>query len=129
MSLAPMAAVSLEPEAVEVDVKIVLIASVQEYYAVQEADPEFARRFRCKVDFAESFKATAHTAHATAIFVAHTCQRLGLPHFSAEAVARLIEDSHRQAEDQARQCAAFSRTEALVVEVLVLQLRLLLVKL
>ena len=37
-------------------------------------------------------------------------------HFSAGAVARLIEDSHRQVEDQARQCAAFSRTEALVVE-------------
>lgn len=116
MSLAPMAAVSLEPESVEVDVKIVLIASVQEYYAVQEADPEFARRFRCKVDFAESFKATAHTAHATAIFVAHTCQRLGLLHFSAAAVARVIEDSHRHAGDQARQSALFGLSETLVIE-------------
>ena len=116
MVYAPMAAVSLEPEAVDAQVKIVLVASVDEYYAVQETDPEFARRFRCKVDFAESFAATAESAQATAVFVAHTCQGMGLLPFSAAAVAVLIEDSHRQAEDQTRQSAIFAHTEALVVE-------------
>ena len=116
MMHAPMAAVSLEPEAVDVQVKIVLVASVQEYYAVQAADPEFARRFRCKVDFAESFTATADSARATAIFVAHTCQRKSLPPFSAEAVAALIEETHREAQDQSRQSAIFALSEALVME-------------
>lgn len=116
MMHAPIAAVSLEPEAVEVEVKIVLIATVEEYYAVQEGDPEFARRFRCKVDFAESFKASAQSARDTAIFVAHTCQRMGLLHFSASAVAALIEETHRQADDQARQSAIFGLSEALVIE-------------
>lgn len=116
MMLAPMAAVSLVPEAVEVQVKIVLIASVDAYYAVQEGDPEFARRFRCKVDFAESFKASPQSARDTAIFVAHTCERLGLLHFSASAVAALIEETHRQADDQTRQSAMFGLSEALVVE-------------
>ena len=87
MVYAPIAAVSLQPEPVDVEVKIVLIASVEDYYVVQEGDPEFARRFRCKVDFAESFTATAETRQATAIFVAHTCRSMGLPHFSAAAVA------------------------------------------
>jgi predicted ATP-dependent protease len=116
MMHAPMAAVSLEPEAVDVQVKIVLVASVAEYYAVQAADPEFARRFRCKVDFAESFTATPDSARATAIFVAHTCQRKALPHFSAEAVAALIEETHREAQDQTRQSALFALSEALVME-------------
>ena len=62
MVYAPISAVSLQPEPVDVEVKIVLIASVEDYYAVQEADPEFARRFRCKVDFAESFTATRRVA-------------------------------------------------------------------
>ncbi|MCF8211809.1 MAG: AAA family ATPase [Rhodoferax sp.] len=115
-ALTPMASVSLQPEAVDVDVKIVLIASVEDYYAVQDGDPEFARRFRCKVDFAESFKATSATHHATGIFVAHTCKRLGLVHFSAAAVAALIEETHRDAEDQTRQSALFGRSEALVLE-------------
>lgn len=112
----PMAAVSLEPEAVDADVKIILIGSAEQYYELQEADPEFARRFRVKVDFAESFHASDETRHATAVFVAHTCKRLGLPHFSAAAVARIIEDSHREADDQSRQSAAFARIEALATE-------------
>jgi predicted ATP-dependent protease len=114
--MAPMAAVSLLPEPVDVDVKIVLIASDEDYDIVLEADLDFARRFRCKVDFAERFLATPETWHATAVFVAHSCRRLGLPHFSAEAVAALIEESHREAEDQARQSAVFARTEAWLME-------------
>ncbi len=110
------ASTSLEPEAVDVDVKLVLVGSDEHYYALQEGDPEFARHFRAKVDFADSFLASDATRRASGVFVSHVCARLGLPHFSAAAVARLIEDSHRQTEDQARQCAAFSRTEALVVE-------------
>lgn len=114
--LTPMAAVSLAPEAVDVEVKIVLIGATEQYYELQEADPEFARRFRVKVDFAESFAVNAQTYSASAVFVAHACKRLGLPHFSAAAVARLLEDSHREVDDQARQSAIFARTEALVME-------------
>ncbi len=116
MTYTPIAAVSLEPEAVDVDVKIVLIGSRELYYELQEEDPEFARCFRVKVDFAESFRADAETRRASAIFVAHTCRNLGLPHFSAAAVARLFEDGHREADDQSRQSAVFARTEALVME-------------
>lgn len=116
MGVAPISAVSLQPEPVDVEVKIVLIASVEDYYLLQEGDPESARRFRCKVDFAESFTATAQTHQATAVFVAHACRRLGLPHFTAAAVAALIEQTHRDAEDQTRQSALFGRCEALVVE-------------
>jgi predicted ATP-dependent protease len=115
-ALTPIATVSLLPEAVDVEVKIILIGSTEQYYALQEGDPDFARRFRVKVDFAESFLASAETRRASSIFVAHTCKKMGLPHFSAAAVARLLEDSHREADDQARQSAIFARTEALVVE-------------
>jgi predicted ATP-dependent protease len=116
MVYAPISAVSLQPEPVDVEVKIVLITSVEDYYVLQEGDPEFARRFRCKVDFAESFDATADSRKATAIFVAHTCRRTGLPHFSAPAVSVLIEQTHREAQDQMRQSAIFAHSEALVME-------------
>ncbi len=112
----PIATVSLEPEAVDVDVKIVLIGSRELYYELQEEDPEFARSFRVKVDFAESFSASTETRRASSIFVARTCRKLGLPHFSAAAVARLLEDGHREADDQSRQSAIFARAEALVME-------------
>ncbi len=111
-----MGAVSLEPEAVDVDVKIVLIGASAHFYELQEGDPEFSRHFRVKVDFADSFIATDATYRATGIFVAHACRRLALPHFSAAAVARLVEETHREADDRTRQSAIFARTEALVTE-------------
>lgn len=116
VSFSPIAAVSLVPEAVDVEVKLVLIGSRDQYYELQEAAPEFARHFRAKVDFADSFLASAGTRRASAIFVAHVCREHGLPHFSAAAVARLLEESHREAGDQARESAIFARTEALVME-------------
>ncbi|MHB1592202.1 MAG: Lon protease family protein, partial [Sulfuricella sp.] len=115
-SFSPIAAVSLEPEAVDVEVKIVLIGSRDQYYDLQEEDPEFARHFRVKVDFAESFSSSVETRRASSIFVAHACRQLGLPHFSSAAVARLLEDGHRDVDDQARQSAIFAHTEALVME-------------
>lgn len=108
--------VSLEPEAVEVNVKIILIGSRDEYYELEEIDPEFMRRFRVKVDFAGSFIASAETYQASSVFVAHACEAAKLPHFSAAAVARLLEESHREVEDQKRQSAIFARTEMLVLE-------------
>ena len=116
LHLSPIASVALEPEAVHIDVKIVLIGTVEEYYVLQEGAPEFFRRFMCKVEFAESFTANADTHRASAIFVAHSCQRLGLPHFNADAVARLIECTHREVDDQTRQSALFSHTESLIIE-------------
>lgn len=112
----PIATVSLEPEAVDVDVKIVLIGSREQYYELQDNDPEFARRFRVKVDFAGSFYATAETRHATAVFVANSCKQRGLPHFTAAAMGRLLEDAHRAVDDQSRQSANFARIESLVAE-------------
>ena len=113
---APVAAASLSPEPVQADVKLVLVASPEEFDAVQTLDPELARRFRCKVDFADSFVAGPQAWHDTAVFVARTCERWGLPHFSAAATALLIEDSHRLAQDQFRQSAVFASTEALLME-------------
>lgn len=115
-ALMPMATMSLEPEAVDADVKLVLIGSVEQYYAVQEGDPEFARRFKVKVDFAESFLASSDTRHGTAVVVAHLCRKLGVPHFTSAAVARLLEDAHREVDDQTRQSAIFARFETLVAE-------------
>jgi predicted ATP-dependent protease len=116
VSFTPIAAVSLVPEAVDVEVKLVLIGSREQYYELQELAPEFTRHFRAKVDFADSFVASADTHRASSIFVAHACRQSGLPHFSAAAVARLLEESHREAGDQSRESAIFARTEALVKE-------------
>ncbi|MCB1986715.1 MAG: AAA family ATPase [Burkholderiales bacterium] len=107
---------TIEPEAVDINIKIVLIGSREDYYILQEEDPEFIRRFRVKVDFANSFRSSPKTYQASSILVAHICNAKNLPHFSAAAVSRLLEESHREVDDQARQSAIFARTEVLILE-------------
>ncbi len=115
-TIGQMAATTLEPESLDVRVKIVLIGTREEYYELQELDPEFSRHFRAKVDFAESFVADEAGRQATALFVAQTCRRLGLPHFGADAVAHLLLDMQREVDDRRRQSALFGRLEAWLVE-------------
>lgn len=110
------AAVALQPEGVQVQVKIVLVGSSAEYYLLHAGDSDLARRFRVKVDFAERFAATDDAYHSSAIFIAHSCAQRGLPHCTAAAMARLLEFSHREADDQQRQSALFAHMEALMLE-------------
>ena len=111
-----MAAVALRPEPVDLDVKLVLVGSADDYELLLQADPEFTRRFRAKVVLVPEFRASAATYRASAVFVAHTCARLALPPLTAAAVARLLEQSHREVDDQTRQSANFARAEALIME-------------
>lgn len=111
---APVA--SIEPEAVGVDIRMVLIGSREQYYSIQEDNPELARRFRVKVDFAATFPASLQAYHALSVFISRVCQHSGLPHFSRTAVARVLEVCHRTAEDQKRLSANFSHTEMLIME-------------
>lgn len=115
-ALGQLAATSLEPEALDIRVKLVLICTREEYYHLQELDPEFCRHFRAKVDFAESFPADDAARKATALFTAQTCRRLNLPHLEAAAVARLLLDMQREVDDQRRLSAAFGRLESWLVE-------------
>ena len=85
----PVATVSLTPQAVRAQVKLVLVASPDDDEAMELLDPDVARRFRCKVVLSDSFLASPQTWRETAVFVAHTCARWGLPHCTAEAVALL----------------------------------------
>ena len=106
----------LQPQAIEANVKIVLIGSVDAYYELHEHDPETARRFQAKVDFADSLAATPASYRAIATLVAHTCQQYQLPPLSAAAVARILEYTHREAEDQHRQTALLGQVQTLLVE-------------
>ena len=104
------------PEALPVNVKVVLIATREEYYELQEELPDFAQYFRIKVDFAERLAANAMSYQAIGQYVASQCVQYGLKHFSADAVARLIRVMQRRIDDQLRISANFAYLHALILE-------------
>src|SRR5450830_1117513 len=105
---------SLEP--LKAVVKVVLIASREDYYALQEESYEFARHFKIKVDFVESFSATPANYQAVAQYVSQQCAEHSLPHFSADAVAIAIRQMQRRIDEQTRVSTDFSYLRALLFE-------------
>lgn len=111
-----LATTTLEPEPLDLQVKIVLIGTREDYYELQELDPEFARHFRVKVDFAEHVPADDGSRRAVATLIGHRCQALGILHFAPSAVDRLLVEMHRHIDDQRKMSAEFGHLETILVE-------------
>lgn len=94
--------ISLEPEAVPLDVKLVLFGDRETWLLLQEYDPEFAELFRVTADFENEMPRTSDSQVLYAKFIASLCQDKGLLPCSKQAVARVIEYSSRLAEHQNR---------------------------
>ncbi|MBK1643126.1 ATP-dependent protease [Thiocapsa imhoffii] len=93
---------SLEPEPIPLDVKVVLIGERHVYYWMYDSDPEFCELFKVAVDFDDRLEWTLDTVRGYAEFIALEVQRAGLRHLDRAAVARLVEHGARLAEDNER---------------------------
>lgn len=116
MAHTAISAVSIEPEPVELKVRIVLIGSREQYYELEESDPDFMRHFRVKVDFAEGIPGNAETHLATSVLISSVACEHALPHFSNAAAALLLEDAYRRMGDREMLSARFFQLEMLVLE-------------
>jgi lon-related putative ATP-dependent protease len=94
--------VSLEPEPIPLDVKVVLIGSPFLYYLLYALDEDLGELFKVKVDFDDSLPRTPETELLYARFVAGACREEGLRPFAADGIARLVEHGSRLVEHQAR---------------------------
>ncbi len=92
--------ITLLPEAVPLNVKIVLIGSRNIYYLLQELDHDFEKMFRVVVDFDEDVKRTPQMIRNYARLMKTLADEEGLAPLTRRAVARLVEHSSRQAQNQ-----------------------------
>ncbi|HEX7091018.1 MAG TPA: ATP-binding protein [Longimicrobiales bacterium] len=108
--------VSLEPEPIPLDVKVVLIGPSILYALLSALDPDFDRIFKVKADFSPTLTRTPEAERQYARFIAARCQAEGLPPFDADAVGATIEYASRLAGDQTRLTAQLSVLADLVRE-------------
>jgi len=91
--------VSLEPEAIPMDLKVVLLGDRTLYYLLMAYDDEFPELFKVTADFEDDIIRSAenHQLYARLIgTIAHREQLLAIDRY---AIARIIEHSARLAED------------------------------
>lgn len=94
--------ISLEPEPIPFNVKVVLLGDRETFYLLQQFDPELEEFFKVRADFESSMPRNHHTEMSYARFLADFVQKEGLLPLDKGAVMRMIEESAREADDQHR---------------------------
>jgi predicted ATP-dependent protease len=103
-------------DAIPVSVKLVLVATREDYYELIDDKYDFFSYFPIKIEFAEKVKANAENYSAYAAFIAQKCQPFNCSHFTVDAVVVLLQAMHRLEEDQTRISTKFAVLEKLMLE-------------
>lgn len=104
-----MHSITLSPEEIEFNVKVILLGSRETYYQLQEWDPEFMELFRVPVDFDVFLPRNRETIDNLILRIKDYGESKGFRSLTPTALERLIEYSLREAEHQQRLSARVIR--------------------
>ncbi len=94
--------VSLEPEPIPLDVKVILMGERGLYYRLAGVDPDFDELFKIAADFDDEFERDAATSAHYARLIASIVRREELLPLDRSAVCRVVEHASRLADDAER---------------------------
>ena len=97
LSLSPTT--TLEPDPIPLDVRVVLIGNGRLHMLLQNFDPEFGQLFKVQADFEDDLTRNAKSIRALARVVADYADQEGLRPMTAGAVAALLDQAVRMADD------------------------------
>jgi lon-related putative ATP-dependent protease len=98
-ALSLVSTVSLEPEPIPLDVKVILVGERPLYYLLYQHDPDFSELFKVEIDFNARMARTPENNHLYARLIATKARLEELRPFDRKAITRIIEYSARTAGD------------------------------
>lgn len=111
-----MAIISLKPEPIPLDLKVLLIGDGNMYQTLLALDSDFRKLFKIKVEFEETAPKTLENMNKLARFVKGFCDQENLPPLDKEAVAKVVEYASKLAEDQTKLSTRFNDLAEVVGE-------------
>jgi lon-related putative ATP-dependent protease len=108
--------VTLQPEPIPIDVKVVLVGSPLLYYLLSSRDDDFAELFKIAADFDDRIARSGDATLLYARVIATVVRRDHLRAFDRDAVARVIEQAARLAGDSERLSTSMRATIELLQE-------------
>ena len=111
-----MAMVSLKPEPIPLDLKVILIGNASIYHTLLSMDPDFRHLFKIKVEFEENAPITPENVNKLARFVHSFCEKEELPHLDRKAMARIVEFASRVAGDNEKISTNFNDIAQIIGE-------------
>lgn len=103
-----LAMISLKPEPIPIDVKVILIGSSNIYHTLLSLDNDFRKLFKIKVEFEETAPINEENINKLARFVHSFCEQEELPHLNRDAMARIVEYASRIAGDNKKLSTRFT---------------------
>jgi len=100
--LSLMSTTSLEPDPIDLDLRVVLIGDRLIHALLVMFDPDFGELFKVQADFSEEVERTPDAQALFARMIAGLARRENLKPLDASAVARLLDEAVRHAEDAER---------------------------
>jgi lon-related putative ATP-dependent protease len=83
--------VSLRPEPIPVDVKVILLGSYDIFHKLQNYDAKFNKIFNVRADFDHEVERNHETVQQYAGFIARTCKEENLLPFTSNGVSAIVE--------------------------------------
>lgn len=108
--------VSLEPQPIPLDLKVILIGERLHYYLLDRYDPEFSELFKIAADFEDHISRNDDNVEHRARLLASVIRQEKLKHMDRTGVARLMEESARHAGDSERLSADIRQATDLLRE-------------
>ena len=115
-ALSLISTVSLRPEAIPLDLKIALVGDRMLYYLLLQYDPEFSDLFKVEADFETEIEWNESNQQLYAKLIASIINEEKTKIFDSSAVARLIEQNARIANDTERLNTRMQDLRELIVE-------------
>ena len=111
-----MLLVSLKPEPIPLDAKVLLIGNSNIYHTLLSMDDDFRKLFKIKVEFEEDAPKTTENIERLSKFVRSFCAQESLLDLDKEAMARLVEVTSKLAGDKEKLSTQFSEIGEIVGE-------------
>ncbi len=111
-----MVMVSLKPEPIPLDLKVIIIGNENVYQTLLSVDSDFRKLFKIKVEFEDDAILNTQNLKDLARFVHGYCEDDELPHLDKFAVARLAEYSTRLSNSQNRISTRFGELSQVIAE-------------
>lgn len=108
--------VTLEPDPIPLDVKVVLFGERMLYYLLAAFDPEFGANFKVLADFDDETERTPESEAMLAGMIAEVLRREGTPPLDPGALARAVEHAARLAGDGNKLTLLIERLRDVVIE-------------
>jgi lon-related putative ATP-dependent protease len=111
-----MAMISLKPEPIPLDLKVILIGNSSLYHTLLSMDDDFGKLFKIKSEFEETAPITEENVNKLARFVHTFCEQEELPPLDKSAMARIVEYASRIAGDKDKLSNRFTELTEIIGE-------------